>query len=74
MKKAPCKDCASRRVGCHAACAAYRDYKADLHDVYLKKIADDRNDAYFKRKMRLGADKEAKNPSGNRTYRNRRYR
>lgn len=32
MKKemqAPCRDCAERRVGCHAACPKYQAYAAD---------------------------------------------
>ena len=44
-----------------------------MHDIFLKRSEESRNDAYFKRKMRLGADEEAKNPSGNRMYRYRRY-
>ena len=26
--KTPCKDCARRRVGCHAECEAYREFDA----------------------------------------------
>ena len=26
MNDAPCRDCASREVGCHAACEAYKAY------------------------------------------------
>lgn len=73
VNNAPCKGCSTRTVGCHSKCSAYRAYKAAMHDIFLKRSAESRNDAYFKRKMRTRADEESKNPSGNRMYRYRRY-
>lgn len=54
MKNAPCKDCADRFVGCHAACERYRAFKAETDRVRNAKQADEalRDSIRIKRRKR----------------------
>lgn len=31
---APCKDCKNRKVGCHASCEAYKEWKVKTDSLY----------------------------------------
>lgn len=40
MKKAPCKECENRHVGCHGECEAYKTWTEDRKELN-RKIRDD---------------------------------
>lgn len=40
--KTPCIDCADRKVGCHASCQAYKDWK-EQHEAERMQIREQRN-------------------------------
>ena len=39
MKKAPCKDCPNRQVGCHSTCEKYIEYKKESDRIREEKHA-----------------------------------
>lgn len=69
-----CRDCAERHPGCHSDCAKYQEFREALQSNKLSRYGESVIQSYIMDKTRKGANLEAKKPSGNRTYRNRRYR
>lgn len=69
-----CRDCAERHPGCHSDCAKYHEFREALRSNKLSRYGESVIQSYIMDKTRKGANLEAKKPSGNRTYRNRRYR
>lgn len=69
-----CRDCAERHPGCHSDCAKYQEFREALRSNKLSRYGESVIQSYIMDKTRKGANLEAKKPSGNRTYRNRRYR
>ena len=37
MRIVPCKNCSSRRVGCHSKCTTYLLYKLEREDMRMKR-------------------------------------
>lgn len=68
-----CRDCAERHPGCHSDCAKYQEFREALRSNKLSRYGESVIQSYIMDKTRKGANLEAKKPSGNRTYRNRRY-
>lgn len=69
-----CRDCTERHPGCHSDCQKYQAFKETVRSNKLSRYQESVMHIYTMDKIRKGANMEAKNPSGNRTYRNRRYR
>ena len=69
-----CRDCAERHLECHSDCAKYQEFREALRSSKLSRYGESVIQSYIMDKVRKGANLEAKKPSGNRTYRNRRYR
>lgn len=44
MNDAPCRDCASRKVGCHAGCERYKAYAEQR-----ERVRQNRQDFFFER-------------------------
>ena len=42
MKIAPCKDCDTRRLGCHSECERYKDWKDELALIAEAKLREQR--------------------------------
>ena len=68
-----CRDCAERHPGCHSDCQKYQAFREDLRSNKLSRYGESVMHSYIMDKIRKGANLEAKKPSGNRTYINRRY-
>ena len=68
-----CRDCAERHPGCHSDCAKYQEFREALRSSKLSRYGESVIYNYTMEKIRKGANLEAKKPSGNRTYINRRY-
>lgn len=68
-----CRDCAERHPGCHADCPKYHAFKEALRSNKLSRYGESIMHSYIMDKIRQGANLEAKNPSGKRIYRKKRY-
>ena len=69
-----CRDCAERHPGCHSDCQEYQAFREDLRSNKLSRYGESVIYNYTMEQIRKAANLQAKKPSGNRTYRNRRYR
>lgn len=68
-----CRDCTERHPGCHADCPKYHAFKEALRSNKLSRYQESVMHSYIMDKIRQGANLEAKNPSGKRIYRKKRY-
>lgn len=68
-----CRDCTERHPGCHCDCAKYQAFREALRSNKLSRYGESIMHSYIMDKIRQGANLEAKNPSGKRIYRKKRY-